>query len=210
MPFVLQTDASLTAVGATLSQSDDCKHDYAVAYASKHLTAQQQRWDTQSCEAFTVVWAMEPFHPHLLGCLFTLVTDHSALTLLKSANTNPKIARWGMCLAEFDFTVKHHIGKSNANADALSCLTTASDPMAVDIDVPTYKPNTFVLAIMQDQPLPMTAFSPTSFKEAAYWEAMVLAQKANPELAALCHLLSAHLLAKHCPSNTYIYYNTTV
>ena len=91
-PFALQTDASLTAVGATLSQSDDCKRDYAVAYASKHLTAQQQCWDTQSREAFAVVWAMELFCPHLLGHLFTLVTDHSALTLLKSANANPKIA----------------------------------------------------------------------------------------------------------------------
>ena len=95
-----------------------------------------------------------------------------------------------MHLAEFDFTVKHHAGKSNTNADALSHLTTASDPMAVDIDVPTYEPNTIILAIMQNQPLSMTAFTPISFNEAAYHEAMVFAQKADTELVALCHLLS--------------------
>ena len=104
----------------------------------------------------------------------------------------PKSLDGACAFAEFDVTMKHRAQKSNANADTLSHLTTASDPMAVDIDVPTYKPNTVVLAIMQDQPLPMTAFSPTSFNEAAYQEAMVLAQKADPELAALHHLLSGN------------------
>ena len=94
-PFALQTDASLTAIGATLSQSDDCKCDYAVAYASKHLTAQQQRWDTQSREAFAVVWAMELFCPHLLGHLFTLVTDHSALTLPEECQCKPQNCSMG-------------------------------------------------------------------------------------------------------------------
>jgi len=66
--------------------------------------------------------------------------------------------------------------------------------MAIDIDVPTYEPNMVILAIMQDQPLPIAAFTPMSFNEAAYHEAMVSAQKAYTELVALHHLLSGELI----------------
>ena len=66
--------------------------------------------------------------------------------------------------------------------------------MAIDIDVPTYEPNAVILAIMQDQPLPITAFTPMSFNEAAYHEAMVSTQKADTELITLHHLLSGELI----------------
>lgn len=68
-----------------------------------------------------LVWSGLHFRPYLLGHHVTVLTDHSACTsLLNASKPSVKLARWAMIVQEFDLTIRHRSGKSNANADALS------------------------------------------------------------------------------------------
>ena len=50
-----------------------------------------------------------------------MYTDHAACTsLLKTARLSGKLARWALTIQEMDLTIRHHPGKKNTNADALS------------------------------------------------------------------------------------------
>jgi hypothetical protein len=67
-----------------------------------------------------VVWAVEQFH-HYLGIKpFVIITDHSALTWLRSSPMKGRCGRWILKLQGYDFEIKHRPGKDNTNADALS------------------------------------------------------------------------------------------
>ena len=67
------------------------------------------------------IFALKTFRTYVLGRHFTLRTDHASLTqLLKSPEPVGQQARYLDLLAEFDFTIIHRSGKSNANADFLS------------------------------------------------------------------------------------------
>ncbi|GBB99075.1 hypothetical protein RclHR1_34000001 [Rhizophagus clarus] len=52
--------------------------------------------------------------------VFTIVTDHIALKWLKTSKIpKGRRARWIMELQQYDFQIKHHPEKANANTDAL-------------------------------------------------------------------------------------------
>ncbi len=71
------------------------------------------------------VFATDHFRPYLLGQKFTLVTVHSALQWLNSAESKGRLARWIMNLQEYYFDIKYRPGSANGNADALFRLPTA-------------------------------------------------------------------------------------
>ena len=70
------------------------------------------------------MWAVQKFHKYLFTRIpFKIVIDHSALKTLKTAKIpKGRRARWIMELQQYNFTIEHRSGKSNANADALSRL----------------------------------------------------------------------------------------
>jgi hypothetical protein len=53
---------------------------------------------------------------------FIVRTDHLSLQYLKNAQKG-RLARWAMCLDEFDFEIKYRKGKANINADVASRWT---------------------------------------------------------------------------------------
>ena len=58
---------------------------------------------------------------YLLGCHFTLITDHKALQHLQTMdNSNQRLIRWSLVLQQYDFHVAYLPGKENGNADSLS------------------------------------------------------------------------------------------
>lgn len=118
--FVLDTDASSTAIGAILSQVVDGK-ERVVAFSSKALSKAQRNYCTTRRELLAVVHFCHEFRPYLLGRHFRLRTDHSSLQWLRGLKEpDGQVARWLLALQEFDFAIEHRPGKQHTNADAMS------------------------------------------------------------------------------------------
>ena len=75
-------------------------------------------------EALATTWACERFSTYILGMKFTIETDHKLLVpLLGSKNLDrlpPRILRFRLRLARFDYTIVHVAGKHLYTADTLS------------------------------------------------------------------------------------------
>ena len=155
-PYVLHTDYSHTAVGAILEQlKEDNKH-HVVAYASRTCSTAESKLGPTDGELLAIIYAVEKFHCYLAGAAFVVVTDHSALVTLNEARTkNPKLARWAMKLAAYNFTIQHRAGRVHNNADGLSRSHTAAttdtpapDVTAIDcVELPTHDPAALLSAL---------------------------------------------------------------
>ena len=126
-PFILQTDASDRGVGALLSQPSTDNDLHPVAYFSKKLLPREERYLTIEKECLAVKLGVEAFRFYLMGCTYTVQTDHRALLWLdRLKDTNSRLTRWCLILQQCQFTVTHWPGNTNGNADALSrCCQTS-------------------------------------------------------------------------------------
>ena len=119
-PFVLDTDASGSAIGAVLSQRQD-DEERVVLYYSRGLSRPERNYCVTRRELLAVVESIKHCHHYLYGSHFTVRTDHGALRwLLNFKNPEGQIARWLELLGTYDFNIEHRPGKKHANADALS------------------------------------------------------------------------------------------
>lgn len=115
-PFVLDVDASGSAIGGCLMQGDR-----VIAYASRTLTKAERQYSVTKRELLAVVWASNHFRQYLLGRRFLLRTDHSALQwLFNMKDPTGQLARWVLQLSEMEFDIVHRRGALHNNADALS------------------------------------------------------------------------------------------
>ncbi len=118
--FVVDTDASLTGVGAVLSQLQD-GHEKVISYYSSSLSKAERNYCTTRRELLAIIKAVRRFHPYLYGRSFLLRTDHAALRwLLNFRCSEGQTARWLEELQQYDFKVEHRPGARHVNADALS------------------------------------------------------------------------------------------
>ncbi|HEY1644970.1 MAG TPA: reverse transcriptase domain-containing protein, partial [Candidatus Saccharimonadales bacterium] len=121
-PFIIYADASLSGLGAVLSQKIDGV-ERVIAYASKTLNPAQRRYATTERECLAVKYACQHFRSYIWGTRFTIVTDHAALKwLINHKDSSSRLMRWALFLQEYDFEIIHRSGASHANADALSRL----------------------------------------------------------------------------------------
>lgn len=133
LPFILTTDASSVALGAVLSQISEGK-DHPIAFASRTLSATEQRYATIEKELLAIVYACTHFKPYLYGKRFTIQTDHKPLQWLFSMkNANTRLMKWIFYLTEFEFDIKHIEGKTNYVADALSRVK-INESNAIDLE----------------------------------------------------------------------------
>jgi hypothetical protein len=119
--FILQTDASGTALGAVLSQEiDGCRQP--IAYASRTLTAQERRASSAyELECLAVLFGIDKFRQYLEHAEFLLETDNQALSwLLSHPRQLGKIGRWVVKISSLKFEVQHIRGTQNVVADTLS------------------------------------------------------------------------------------------
>ena len=122
-PFVVETDASSTAIGAVLSQGDR-----PVMFASKVLSEEEQRWSARDRELLAVKHALKNFRFYLHGRRFKLITDHESLQFFQSQkHLEGKLARFADFFAEFDFEIQYRPGRQNGVADALSRRPVAAE-----------------------------------------------------------------------------------
>jgi len=119
-PFVLHTDASRVAVGATLGQIDENGVEQPLAFASQKLTCSQCSWSTIKREAYAIIWALNRFRYTIFGAKITVACDHNLLQYIRDcAPKSAKILRWSLALQEFDLVVRYAKGRENV-ADYLS------------------------------------------------------------------------------------------
>lgn len=118
--FVLDTDASQTALGAVLHQWQDGVLR-VLGYASRVLQKAETSYCTTRLELAAVVYGLKYFRQFLLGRTFELRTDHAALrALMKTPEPLGQQARHLDLIAEYSFNITHRSGVQHANADALS------------------------------------------------------------------------------------------
>ena len=124
----ISADASSFRLGAVLLQqsSDDWQ---PVAYASRSLTDTEKRYAQIEKEALAITWACERFATYIHGRSFQIETDHKPLVPLLSTkhldNLPPRVLRFRLRMAKFDYVVAHIPGKLLYTADALSRAPTS-------------------------------------------------------------------------------------
>lgn len=107
----LLVDASPVGLGALLTQNHR-----VVAYASKSLTAVEQRYSQTEREALAVAWGCNHFRLYLLCAHFTVLTDQKPLvSFFNKPGSNPpvRITTWIFKLQNYDYTVVYHPGENN-------------------------------------------------------------------------------------------------
>ena len=136
-PFVLRTDASQFAVGATLEQlldeermptPEDVKKQKTVpvAFMSRKLTQSQRNWVPREQETYAIIVALEKWSSWIGLQPVMVLTDHKALQYwteeLLDVPSGPlgRRSRWHQMLSKYDLTVCYIPGKENMIADILS------------------------------------------------------------------------------------------
>lgn len=126
--FILNTDASASAIAAILTQKYD-GIEHPVCYVSRTLNTAEQRYSTIEKECLAIVYAVKKYRIYLTGTHFTIMTDHRPLKyLLNIKDPSSRLAKWSMFLMEYSFTVQYRPGKMNANVDSLTRLRTDDPP----------------------------------------------------------------------------------
>ena len=118
--YVLDTDASDTALGAVLQQEQGGKL-HVIGYASQTLTPSETRYCITRRELLGVVYGLKKYRQHLLGWPIIVRTDHAALMyLMKTPEPVGQQGRWLDLLSEYDITIQHRPGRVHGNSDTLS------------------------------------------------------------------------------------------
>ena len=115
---VIECDASQVGLGATLLQNDQ-----PVAYASRSLTATEQRYAQIEKECLAIVFACEKFEQYILGKEVSVKSDHKPLEIIfrKPLLQAPKrLQRMLLRLQKFDLNVVYKQGITLHIADFLS------------------------------------------------------------------------------------------
>lgn len=133
-PFIIQTDASDTGLGAVLYQESDGL-DHPVAFASKTLNKCQRKYTVTEKECLAVIFGIEHFRSYIEGTHFQVQTDHYSLLWLHNMKEPVgRLARWAVKLQQYDFDIVHRKGSQNVVADFLSRSVGV-------LDVSTLKPD---------------------------------------------------------------------
>lgn len=114
--FIVSTDASKYAVGASLEQNG-----HPIAYLSHRLSDPETRWDTGDQELLAFMIALREWSVYLRGRKFILRTDHEPIRYLQSkSKLTGRQYRWLDTLQEFSYDVEHIPGRQHVVPDALS------------------------------------------------------------------------------------------
>jgi len=133
-PFILTIDFSKTAIGAVLSQEQDNIEKF-LGVKGRKCRNYECNYHSSKGELLALIYGLTKFEPLLRLNQFIVVTDSTTVlhwsTMKDSGGT---IRRWLDYIQQFNFTVMHHAGKTNINADLISRATHMDDPPPSDTD----------------------------------------------------------------------------
>ena len=128
LPFVLETDASDSAIAATLNQGDK-----PVAFFSRTLHGSELHASAIEKEAQAIIEAVRNWRHYLTRKHFTLKTDQKSISHIFNSRyshkiKNDKLHRWKVELSTYQFDIQHKPGRDNIPPDTLSrtCAATLS------------------------------------------------------------------------------------
>lgn len=115
----LQIDASEIGASVVLFQRGNRPAErLIIAYAGKNA---EKRYAAVEWKCLAKISETDKFRVYLKPCMFKLFRDNVAITWLNRAkNTNLKLIRWSLQLANLEFVVKHVPGVQNKELDMLS------------------------------------------------------------------------------------------
>ncbi|MCG8047953.1 MAG: RNase H-like domain-containing protein, partial [Candidatus Thiodiazotropha endolucinida] len=120
--FILDTDASDSQIGASLSQVQNGVIK-PICFASHVLLKQPRNYCTTRKELLAVVKFCRQFRHYLLGRFFIIRSDHNSLVwLTRFKHLEGQLARFMEELSQYDFRILHRKGAEHINADALTRL----------------------------------------------------------------------------------------
>lgn len=170
-PFILDTDASDSGIGAVLSQRDVNNIEKVIAYGSRSLNKAERNYCTTRKEMLALVYFIKQYRHFLLGRHFIVRTDHKSLIWLQNfRDPEGQVARWQETLQEYDFECLHRPGRQHQNADALS-----RRPIRNHGDCPTCT-NNFVATVN------------VQLSASNHWR---IAQETDPDIGIIYQRLSA-------------------
>ena len=118
----METDALGHAIGGVLSQEQDGKWK-PIAFLSRMMQLAEQNYEIYDKELLAIVEALAKWRQYLLDTAepFEVWTDHENLKYFREPHKlNRQQAQWYLKLQDYDFTLKHILGKTNTKADILS------------------------------------------------------------------------------------------
>ena len=117
-----KVSADASAYAVLLQQQD--KDWRLVSFASRALSEMETWYAQIEKEALALTWAMEKFAKFFSGKEIILETDHKPLVpLLEKKSLDllpPRVLRFRLRLAKFQYTIHHVLGKTLYTADMLS------------------------------------------------------------------------------------------
>jgi hypothetical protein len=122
-PVTIETDASDYAIGAVCSQPDESGVLHPVAYYSRKLKDPERNHDINDKELLAIVDTLRKWDTYCktIGPKIEILTDHKNLEYWKTKrDLSLRQARWGECLANYDFVIKYGPRKLTGKPDILS------------------------------------------------------------------------------------------
>ena len=122
-PFIVETDASDFALGAILSQYDDCQVLRPIAFYSRQFTPAELNYEVYDKELLAIHAAFKEWRHFLQGGHHqtSVLSDHHSLQyFMTSKQLTRRQARWSLFLNEFNFVLSHRPGTMNGKPDGLS------------------------------------------------------------------------------------------
>ena len=93
METQIKCDASRAGIGAALEQCSPTGW-HPVAFASRFLNSNEERYGVNELELLGMVWSVECFKYYIFGKPFTIITDNrSLLSILKKHRSNNSYKR---------------------------------------------------------------------------------------------------------------------
>lgn len=122
--FILETDASDTGLGACLMQKDNKNNLVPIRWASRKLSKSEKNYGITEKEFLAIIWGIEYFEYQLKGREFDIITDHIALTSIRTKGDfgNARMNKWIDSIQKHQFTVIYKKGQDMLSADAMSRL----------------------------------------------------------------------------------------
>ena len=127
--FILQVDASATAVGGVLSQRNEEQELRPIALFSSGLTPTQKNYSAGKLECWAIIAASRKFGKYLQAApSICFLSDHNPLVWLREQkDPRGKFSRWIQELETLSYRIEHVGGVEIRPADFLSRISEDKD-----------------------------------------------------------------------------------